>query len=147
MGGLALAVDYTQMATQRQETLNALDAAGIATARRIVEGADGTQATAYAKEFFEANLGSVEPANTALSVVLPQNNTGGGTLKLCAALTYKPFLFPAFAKMIQKTGTTDFGFSTCSEVRLKNTLEVALVLDNSGSMGETGRGSGKKRID
>ena len=48
------------------------------------------QAKAYAKSFFEANLGSVSPANTTLSVVLPQNNVGGGTLKLSAALKYKP---------------------------------------------------------
>ncbi|NUS21832.1 MAG: pilus assembly protein, partial [Mesorhizobium sp.] len=30
MGGVALAVDYTELVRERQETLNALDAAGIA---------------------------------------------------------------------------------------------------------------------
>ena len=43
MGALALGVDYAEMSRQRQETLNALDAAGIATARRIVEGATDEQ--------------------------------------------------------------------------------------------------------
>ena len=38
MGGLALAVDFSEMAAQRQATLNALDAAGIATARFMVSG-------------------------------------------------------------------------------------------------------------
>jgi hypothetical protein len=33
-----------------------------------------------------------------------------------------------------------------SEVRLKNTLEVALVLDNSGSMAQYGTGTGQQRI-
>ena len=85
MGGLALAVDYSEMATQRQETLNALDAAGIATARYMVSGTVTEDETkAYAKSFFEANLGSVKPADTVLTFVLPQNNTGGGTLKLSA---------------------------------------------------------------
>ena len=60
LGGLALGVDYTEMSRQRQETLNALDASGIATARRIVEGATDDEAKAYAKSFFEANLGSVD---------------------------------------------------------------------------------------
>ena len=68
MGALALGVDYTEMARQRQETLNALDASGIATARRIIEGATDDEAKAYAKNFFEANLGSVDPANTTLTV-------------------------------------------------------------------------------
>ena len=36
---------------------------------------------------------------------------------------------------------------TNTEIRLKNTLEVALVLDNSGSMDNYGTGSGQKRID
>src|SRR5262245_9950216 len=82
MGALALAVDYTAMSKQRQETLNALDAAGTATAHRIIEGVTDDEAKAYAKKFFEANLNSVDRTNATLSVMLPQNNTGGGTLKL-----------------------------------------------------------------
>lgn len=148
MGGLALAVDYSEMARQRQETLNALDAAGIATARRIVEGATDDQAKSYAKSFFEANLGSVEPSQTQLTVVLPQNNTGGGTLKLIASLTYEPYFLPTFTSLIRQGGVeTTVDFSATSEVRLKNTLEVALVLDNSGSMNEIGTGSSKVRFD
>ena len=42
------------MARQRQETLNALDAAGIATARYIAQGATDAQAKTYTKDFFEA---------------------------------------------------------------------------------------------
>ena len=39
MGALALSVDFAQMSRQRQDALNALDAAGIATARMISSGA------------------------------------------------------------------------------------------------------------
>src|SRR5687767_2929998 len=94
MGGLALAIDYTELTRQRAATMNALDAAGIATARRIAEGATDTQAKDYAKEFFHANLGPVNPANTTLTVVLPNNNFGGGTLKLTADLVYHPKFLP-----------------------------------------------------
>ena len=38
--------------------MNALDAAGIATARRIAEGATEAQLLTYAEDFFEANLGA-----------------------------------------------------------------------------------------
>ena len=148
MGGLALAVDYTEMSTQRQQTLNALDAAGIATARRIAEGATDDQALAYAKQFFEANLGQVNPADTKLTVVLPKNNTGGGTLKMSAELNYRPKFLPTAEMLLGKDeGHDTLTFDATSEIRLKNTLEVALVLDNSGSMSELGTGSGKKRID
>ena len=148
MGALALAVDYTELIRQRQDTLNALDAAGIATAQQIVSGATDDAVKAYAKDFFEANLGHVQAANTALTVTLPNNNAGGGTLVLQAALTYKPYFLPVAAWMLGKSsGNTDVSFSARSEIRLKNTLEVSLVLDNSGSMTELGKGSNTVRFD
>ncbi len=148
LGGLAVAVDYTEMSRQRQLTLNALDAAGIATARRVIDGATDEELVAYAKDFFEANLGDVDPKKATLSVVLPKNNAGGGTLKMTADLDYEPYFIPAFAALMGGDGpATEISFNATSEIRLKNTLEVALVLDNSGSMGNTGSGSGKKRID
>lgn len=148
LGALALGVDYSEMTRQRQLTQNALDAAGIATARRVTEGATGDEAKAYAKDFFQANLGSVNPADTTLDVVLPADNTGGGTLKMSASLAYKPYFFGAFKALVDRTaGSTTVPFTAMTEIRLKNTLEVALVLDNSGSMDYTGTNSSKKRIE
>ncbi|MGX9147771.1 pilus assembly protein TadG-related protein [Mesorhizobium sp. 128a] len=148
MGALAIAIDYTQLIRQRQDTLNALDAAGIATAQQIVSGATDTAVKAYAKDFFEANLGHVPVANTALTVTLPNNNAGGGTLKLQATLTFKPYFLPVAAWMLGKSSSdTDVHLTATSEVRLKNTLEVALVLDNSGSMSLNGAGVPQARIE
>ncbi|MGX5849677.1 pilus assembly protein TadG-related protein [Mesorhizobium sp. PL10] len=148
MGALAISIDYTELIRQRQDTLNALDAAGIATAQQIVSGATDDAAKAYAKNFFEANLGHVQPANTALTVTLPKDNTGGGTLVLQAALTYKPYFVPVAAMLLGKSsGNTNVDFTARSEIRLKNSLEVALVLDNSGSMTELGHGSSQVRFD
>ncbi|TGQ90857.1 pilus assembly protein, partial [Mesorhizobium sp. M1C.F.Ca.ET.204.01.1.1] len=53
MGAVALAVDYTDLVRQKQETLNALDAAGVATAQQIVANVSDADAKAYAKNFFE----------------------------------------------------------------------------------------------
>ncbi|WP_027054937.1 TadE/TadG family type IV pilus assembly protein [Mesorhizobium erdmanii] len=148
IGGLALGIDFTEMSRQRQNALNALDAAGIATAQQIVAGASDADAKAYAKNFFETNLAHIDPANTTLAVTLPNNNTGGGTLKLCGTLTYKPYFAPTARILLGGTGgDANVAFNTCSEVRLKNTLEVSLVLDNSGSMTELGKGSNKVRFD
>ncbi len=148
LGGVTLAVDYTDMIRHKQAMLNALDAAGIATARRIVEGATEAELRTYAKDFFEANLGPVNPNDTALTVQLPTNTSGGGTLKLSATLDYRPYFLPSFRFLL--TGLPDndpVAFTARNELRLKNTLEVALALDNSGSMSELGSGSGQKRID
>jgi len=146
MGGLALAVDYAEMNRQRQATLNALDAAGIATARHFVSGATNEAVLAYARDFFDANLGPVKPSDAQLSVVLPSSDTGGGTLKMSATLAYRPYFFPVFESMRGGDGKQTINFTAATEIRLKNTLEVALVLDNSGSMDFTGSGSGQKRM-
>ena len=155
MGGLAIAIDYTELTRQRSLTMSALDAAGIATARYIASGTansgdpavDEAAIKKYAKDFFEANLGAVKPANTVLTVLLPNNNYGGGTLKLTADLTYDPKFLPTAAMLINRSSTSqNIGFTAESEIRLKNTLEVALVLDNSGSMDEYGAGTSEKRI-
>ncbi|RWF72370.1 pilus assembly protein [Mesorhizobium sp.] len=148
MGAVALAVDFTELVREKQETLNALDAAGVATAQQIVSGASDADAKAYAKQFFEANLRHVSPANTTLTVTLPNNNAGGGTLVLDASLKYHPYFLPAAAMLLGGTaGDHVVNVSARSEIRLKNTLEVALVLDNSGSMSTLGSGTGQKRID
>ena len=148
-GALAMAVDYAEMNRQRQATLNALDAAGIATARHVVSGASDEALIAYANDFFEANLGPVDPADTTLAVELPSTETGGGTLKLSATLDYEPAFLPVFVDLLKGTDGGDsqtISFSAETEIRLKNTLEVALVLDNSGSMDYLGSGSGQKRM-
>lgn len=156
LGGLALAVDYTELSKQRQIVLNALDAANVATGAHIISGsvvADTQEeyeaaVTKYAQDFFAANLGPVDPSKTTLSIVLPSNNAGGGTLELAATLKYEPYFLPTFAELIGRPrDPTAVDVAAHSEVRLKNTLEVALVLDNSGSMSEDGTGTGQQRIE
>jgi Flp pilus assembly protein TadG len=149
-GGLTLAVDFTEMNRQKQMVLNALDAANVATARRLVEGATDDQLKAYALDFFNANLNKVNPANTTLNVVLPSNSTGGGLMRMSARLDYQPYFYPVLAQLVGQSeadGSKKISFDVASEVRLKNTLEVALALDNSTSMTTPGTGSGQKRID
>jgi Flp pilus assembly protein TadG len=150
MGGLALAVDFSEMNRQKQAVANALDAAGIATAREVVTGASDSELIAYANSFFKANLDPAIADDTQLTVTLPTKTNGGGTLKLAARLDYQPYFYPVFAELIHQSediADADISFTTKTEIRLKNTLEVALVLDNSGSMSTTGTGSGQKRID
>lgn len=150
LGGLALAIDYVDMSRQKYETLNALDAANMATARRILEGASDTEVRRYAREFFDANLGSVKPEDAELDIHLPANINGGGRVKLVARLKYNAQFLPPFMALLDRTRIIDnrpFVIETSSEVQLKNTVEVALVLDNSGSMDYYGSGSNQKRID
>lgn len=146
LGAVALGVDYTEMSRQRSTALNALDAAGIAAARRAVEGATEEELVAYAKDFFTANLNTLDPAKANVKVTLPTSAAGGGTLKMAADFQYEPYFFGAFMGLLGKGGG-ELSFHAETEIQLKNTLEVALVLDNSGSMDYNGSGTGKKRLE
>lgn len=154
MGGLGLVVDYSEATRQRAFVMNALDAAGVATARRIIDGATNAELQTYAENFFEANLGPVDPADTHLTMVLPDSDVGGGILTLSANFEYKPFLMPVFQALHKEifnqdniVVTQEMDVESIAKIRLKNSSEVALVLDNSGSMDQRGGGSSKKRID
>ncbi len=149
MGGLALAVDYTELNRQQEAMLNALDAAGIATAREVAAGTGEAELIAYARAFFDANLGPVDPARVDLQVTLPTDLSGGGTVRLAATLDFQPYFFPAFKSVLTNGAERggEIALAASSEVRLKNTLEVSLVLDNSGSMAYLGHGSGEPRLD
>lgn len=145
LGALAVGVDFTEMSRGKQATLNALDAAGIATARRIIEGGKDADMLAYARQFFDANLRGVNPDDVTLTVTLPNNSAGGGTLKLKATLKYNSYFFETFAEL-SGFDPEQLNYTAQTEIKLKNTAEVALVLDNSGSMDFIGTGSGKKRM-
>jgi Flp pilus assembly protein TadG len=148
LGGLALAIDFTEVTRQRQNAINALDAAGIATARAAISGKTDAELVAYAKAFFETNLSAIDPKDTSLTVVLPKNNAGGGTLKMSVDLKYRPYFYASFVDVLYGAQSTNLAvnYTARTEIMLKNTLEVALVLDNSGSMKDTAEGSSKSRM-
>lgn len=145
MGALALAVDYSELSRQHARALNALDAAGIAAARLYVQGGSDAATIAYAKAFYEANMSGMDTSDVQFALSLPSDKAGGGELVVKARQKFKPYFLSAFAKLISRDGP-DIMFQAETHIRLKNTLEVALVLDNSGSMDYLGSGSGKKRI-
>ena len=144
MGGLAFAIDFTEMNRQRQAVLNSLDAAGIAMGKYLSQGATEAEAKAHAHDFFQSNLESINPSAATLSFTLPNTAQGGGVLTLKAQLQYKPIFFPVFNYLRTQDPNGDdieIAFSAETKIRLKNTVEVALVLDNSGSMGSYGSSS------
>ncbi len=143
-GALALAVDYSELSRRRKEMHSALDAAALATGREMIKVSDPAKLNVYASEFFHQNLPTVPMKDVALTLTLPTK--GGEPVRLCAKLVYQPLILPVVNRMLGRIGKA-FEISTCSGVATRNTIEVALVLDNSGSMSDSGSGTGKKRMD
>jgi Flp pilus assembly protein TadG len=143
---IALAVDYSELVRQRAVMLSALDATGLAAAKRYEEGASPADLEVYANKYFATNLNGLDYSK--LTLILPDSPEGGGKLKVYGERYYTPYLIPTAYRL---TGHADpdgkVKLSAVSEIRLKNTLEVALVLDNSGSMDYLGGSSSQKRLD
>ena len=145
VGSVALAVDYSELVRQRAVMLSALDATGLATARRYEQGASRETLQTYAEQYFLANLNGLD--FTKLTLTLPNDETGGGKLKVRGERFYDPYFIPAAYRIVGITDDPQVKLVAESEIRLKNTIEVALALDNSGSMSETGGSSGQVRMD
>ena len=140
MGGLALAVDFAEMNRQKQAVANALDAAGIATARQAVSGATDERARRLREKFLRGQSRPGEAGRHAAHRHAAEQPERRRHSEACrASSTTSHYFFPVFAELagtMPENGNTDISFTTNTEIRLKNTLEVALVLDNSGSMSQ-----------
>ncbi len=155
IGVTALAVDYANFERQKSFVQSSLDAAALATSKEYASGAfTGTPAEVetkletYAKDFFEANLPSqINKEKVTLNAVIEEEEKQDSngipfsekSVALDVDLEYDTF----FAKAIDYEKMTS---RIASEVAMGNlTVEIALVVDNSGSM-NTGTSGGGTRI-
>jgi len=146
LGGMA-AIDAANLMRTRTNVQQALDAAALAVGRRFSSGDSEAAMQEYGQKYFAANLRVMNPADVQFRIVLPTDGNTNRQVSAVADLTYNS-LFGKLAGSL--TGGSDwdgFKYEMVSDVRVKNTVEVALVLDNSGSMNDYGTGSNKKRMD
>gem|GEM_PF-1960150 len=150
-----LAVDYSNFINLRNSVQSSLDASGLATGAEFVQG-ENTDLTpdqleeyleAYAEDFFLANLPdgvTAEQYGFEFKRLKPNEDDEGQSiesgesddderrenrLRITATVNYKTY----FGKLV---GVKNLSDSLRSIISIGNrTVEVALVLDNSGSMG------------
>ncbi len=148
MGAMTLAIDYSNLTRHKSALQNSLDASCFAAAVDYVNGAPEDVVKARAQNFFVANLGRIDPATTKMEALLP--GAGQADLNCRASLDFKPYFFPILLKLINSSQTDGDVIKiesiAAASVRLRNTVEVALVLDNSGSMDFSSSGNAQKRI-
>lgn len=127
MAAVAAAVDYSQISRHTANLQQALDSAALATGKKLGTFQSNTQLADYSEKFFYANIGHLDP-NSVTFTYDDTNLAAGSTILLKAGYNY-PMLFGGFL------GTDNYGLDVESLVKAGNdTIEIALVLDNSGSM-------------
>ena len=145
-GAVGISVDFSNVSRLKYDLTNSIDAAGIEVSQHFTSGVtDKEVLLEKAKKFFKSNFDADYYDDTVLTLTLP-NDAGNATkeLKLKATLTYNPFFGPVFAAL---TGSDASNYVTIVEqatLKMRTLAEIALVLDNSGSMSDTVSGGGTR---
>ena len=141
-GTAALALDYSNAAMARNELQNALDAAALATAKELAFSSDEPYLAQYARDFFDANIGEyLDPSEINFNYAFSQPQSGGSEITISADYTYDTYLAGA-------VGFDTFEMAVSATVAAGNrTVEIAIVVDNSGSMSNETGDTGMSRLD
>ena len=120
----AMAIDYGRVEVEHARMQRAIDAAALAAAHRLGTTDQEQSGPAAAEAFFKANI----PQGSKLTIKDMKMNTAAGEVRITAGGRHPTTLMAAF-------GVKDMGLGAGTRVvRGDGTVEVALVLDNSGSM-------------
>lgn len=142
VGATALAVDYSYIERERTTVQAALDAAALAASKEFASGVNEAAFKTYAKDFFETNLPpAIDKSKITMTASIQsevkQGNGGSPvtekSVRLDATIKYTPF-------MATVLGMQQIESDLVSQVAMGNlTVEIALVIDNSGSMSSNSR--------
>ena len=137
-----LAVDYARILMARNTLLDAADAAGLATARAMVDGKLTTsEAQAIGQAYFKENSKSLSKTNTAIPVPSITADVNAKTVTVSAQITVPMTLMAVGGfktVIVPMTSTVAFDAKD---------LEVGMALDITGSMTEVPPGGGPRKID
>ncbi len=142
MMGAGLAIDFSQTLNVKTNLRAALDSALLSTAREISRGkVSEANAKAKVEQFLAANLnaGRVNPAATTLSSF--KLNTATNAISATATTNYKVY-FPVF-----RTSPTQTLSVKSAVAYAERKVEVSMVLDVTGSMGDANKGESTRKID
>lgn len=140
-GTAATAVEYSRVINARAHLQHALDAAALATAKELSVTMDSDYLAQYSRDFFDSNLHprlQGEPIRFSFAFVQPEQ--GATTVTLSAELDHD-------THMAGVIGIEELELHVSATVAAGNrTVEVALVMDNSGSMDSRTGGTSDTRI-
>ncbi len=127
VGAVSAAIDYSQLVGARAQLQAAADAAVLA----AMPGYSGGQASSTARKAAEAALNAAMPGSQPTLSLRPAANG-----QLCAVVSLK-------VRMIMPVGFSNGKVGATSCAANNATYEIALALDNTGSMAEAAGGQSK----
>ncbi|MGB7285660.1 MAG: TadE/TadG family type IV pilus assembly protein [Salaquimonas sp.] len=141
LGTMALAVETTSLHRSRTQIQNALDIAALATGKELAVTVDEDDLEDFARDFFHANLHpNLNRNKVGFGFAMVDAPDAGKRIRLTADYDY-----PVTMKFL---GMDEVAMDITAEVTAGNrTIEVAIVMDNSGSMGSYTGSSRTTRLE
>ena len=144
---MMLAIDAANLMRVRGNVQHSLDATALAVGKRYSVTASQDEMRAYGTKIFNANLRAIDASNVKFQLEFPKDKTSKQEVRATADFPYTSFFGKAVKALTNGSVDWDkYTYSMYASVRLKNTIEVALVMDNSGSMAFKGYDSRAQRI-
>lgn len=142
MGTVAASVEYSAVLQTRAHLQHALDAAALSTAKELAVSGDENYLETYSRSFFDANLSDdLDPARITFTFAYNPGTTGANQITLTAKYDYEAY-------MSGLIGVDRIDLDVAATVAAGNrTVEVAIVVDNSGSMNSTTGGTSQTRME
>jgi Flp pilus assembly protein TadG len=134
-GAVAISVDYSNLSRLNFNLSDSVDAMCSVVAKEFLDGKTSTEAKLAGTNFFQTNI-DPEYVNTATATFILPDDPGNieKVLKCKGQLSYKP-VFGATMALLNGGDASDYVVVLNeATMKMKNIAEVALVLDNSGSM-------------
>ena len=132
MGFVGAAIDFSRAASVRTAMQTALDATALMLSKEA-QGMAPADLQQKASDYFKANFSKPEAQNVQVTQQMTSPQEGSLTLKI----TGSGSIDPTFTKLL---GQAQLNFSATAEVKwgIKK-LNIALALDNTGSMASSGK--------
>ena len=134
--GVGMSVDYANISRLKHSLGDSTDAAGLAVSKLYAAGTKtDAELKDFGKKFFEANFDPNYKDSTTVEVLLPgEAGTTSKELVVKATLAYETLFGPAISALMGEQGGTNVVVIQQSTLKMRALAEIALVLDNSGSM-------------
>jgi Flp pilus assembly protein TadG len=141
-GTISAAVEYSNIYRVETHLKTALDAAALAAARELPYSTDDEYLKTYARKFFDANLNSsLAPSDIDFDLQVIPATTQGARIQVSASHVYETY-------MAGVIGIEEVPMEVAATIATGNrTVEIALVVDNSGSMDTASGPNGETRME
>ena len=131
---VGVAIDTAEIYRARENLQQAADAAVLGAAQAVMTGATEDAARAEARALFDAQIANLDASKATLTIDPTKTACNAGELVATAHLEHALF-FPLVTGLAVAGASDGSGITVTSAANCGNdTVEIALVLDNSGSM-------------